>query len=120
MNLKSNVAFNPKTEAAKILAEIANINFNIVKDKKLHAVVQTICNLLKTIAANTETSREATLLADFEKQVLDLKAASKAVGIVSNHCDDQLSKCPGSPSYCNFNYASCLLFAIYEYNKPKI
>ena len=81
------------TEAKRILAKLGAENFSKAKDPKVRLESRKALGIFKAMAANTTKAREATLIAQLNRSIANLKALPQPRGITPQACDSVYERC---------------------------
>lgn len=79
--------------AKRALAELGTKDFARVKDARLRVAALRAVTTLKAVANNTSRSREATLVAQLDRSILNLKALPQPAGMSLQACDKSYETC---------------------------
>ena len=79
--------------AKRALAELGTRDFGRVKDARMRAAGLRAVAALKAVANNTSRAREAALVAQFDRSILNLKALPQPAGLGLQECDKSYETC---------------------------
>lgn len=104
--------------AKRSLAKLGSKDPNRIKDARARAAAQRSFTALKAVASNTTKAREASLIASFNRTIMDLKALPPHKNPVVEKCDNQYELCieickeiGSNCDLCSIGQNSCYLDA---------
>ncbi len=81
------------TEARRALDNLGTQDFKGVRDARLRAASQRALAALKALAANKSNAREASLVANFDRTIKNLKALPQPANMSPHMCDASYERC---------------------------
>jgi hypothetical protein len=103
------------TTAKRALAELGARDFARVKDARMRAAGLRAVAALKAVANNNSRTREAALVAQFDRTILNLKALPQPAGLSLQMCDQYYDTCKeackgsGDCKQCELGVNGCYL-----------
>lgn len=101
--------------AKRSLAELGSNDFARVKDARMRAAGLRAVAALKAVANNTSRTREAALVAQFDRSIRNLKALPQPAGLSLQMCDEYYNTCmeackhSGDCKQCDLGVNGCYL-----------